>query len=106
MKSGSVLEADFQLAGGPSVLFDTVYVVLSDAGGSLLSKEAAAVVWVHDAFSHLKVIGSTASAQPLLDAAGVVSDAGILIGAKADASPTTATGGRIWEREVSIRTIY
>ena len=29
---GSLLEADFQLAGGPSVLFDAVYVALSEEG--------------------------------------------------------------------------
>jgi catalase len=40
---GKVIEADFQLAGGPSVLFDTVYVALSEAGAELLSTEAAAV---------------------------------------------------------------
>ncbi len=65
--NGDLIEADFQLAGGSSVLFDAVFVVLSDDAGTLLSTEAAAVAWVHDAFAHLKVIGAIAGAQALLD---------------------------------------
>ena len=103
---GSVLEADFQLAGGPSVLFDAVYVALSKDGASLLSTEAAAVAWVHDAFSHLKVIGATVGAQALLDAAGVVPDAGVLVAGEVTAFLDTAAKGRIYDREPSVRTIY
>ena len=103
---GKLLEADFQLAGGPSVLFDAVYVALSEAGAKMLSTEAAAVAWVHDAFAHLKVIGASAAAQPLLDAAGVVSDEGIFIGAESGAFLDKAAHGRIYDREPSVRTIY
>jgi catalase len=83
-----------------------VFVALSEDAGKLLSTEAAAVAWVHDAFSHLKVIGATAGAQPLLDAAGVTEDPGVLLGSKADAYLKTAASGRIWDREPSVRTIY
>ena len=69
---GTKIEADFQLAGGPSVLFDAVYIALSTGGAALLSKDSAAVSWVHDAFAHLKVIGAPSSSQALLDAAGVL----------------------------------
>ena len=103
---GKTLEADFQLAGGSSVLFDAVYVALSADGATTLSKEAAAVAWVHDAFAHLKVIGASTASQPLLTAAGVVPDAGVLTGVKADAYLTTAAQGRIYAREASVRTIY
>jgi catalase len=103
---GSLLEADFQLAGGPSVLFDAVYVALSDLGAQTLSSEAAAVAWVHDAFAHLKVIGATTASQPLLDAAGVTPDEGVLVGGETEAFLTTAADGRIYEREPSVRTIY
>jgi catalase len=106
MSNGSTLEADFQLAGGPSVLFDTVYVALSEGGAKMLSTEAAAVGWVHDAFAHLKVIGATPGAKALLDAAGVVADAGVVIGSDAGAYVTKAAGGRIWAREPSVRTLY
>ncbi len=103
---GQTLEADFQLAGGPSVLFDAVFVALSEDAGKLLSTEAAAVAWVHDAFAHLKVIGATAGAQMLLDAAGVVPDEGVLVGGDANAYLTAAAAGRIWDREPSVRTVF
>ena len=103
---GRLLEADFQLAGGSSVLFDAVYVALSEEGGKLLSTEAAAVAWVHDAFQHLKVIGATPGAQALLDAAGVVADAGVLVDSDAPAFITKAAGGRIFDREPTVRTVF
>ena len=103
---GSVLEADFQLAGGPSVLFDAVYVALSAESASLLSKESAAVAWVHDAFSHLKVIGASAGSQALLDAAGVVPDTGVLVSGEAKAFLEAAAKGRIYDREPNVRTIF
>ena len=109
LSDGSKIAADHQLAGGPSVLFDTVAVVASDAGVADLVKEAAAVAWVHDAFAHLKVIGHTASAQPLLDAAGVVADAGVVaLKGKGEASAfvDTAASGRVWDREPSVRAVF
>ncbi len=109
LDDGTKLAGDFQLAGGPSVLFDTVAVVASVDGVTALLGEAAAVGWVHDAFAHLKVIAHTAAAQPLMDAAGVEPDAGIVALAKAkDAASYAALagGGRIWAREASVRTVY
>jgi catalase len=103
---GKMLEADFQLAGGSSVLFDAVYVALSADGAKMLSTEAAAVAWVHDAFAHLKVIGATTEAQPLLEAAGVVADQGVLVGGKTAAYVTAAGQGRVYERESSVRTVF
>ncbi len=101
-----LIEGDFQLAGGSSVLFDTVFVAISADGAAALQKEAAAVAWVHDAFAHCKVIGATEAAQPLLDAAGVVPDEGVLIGTESDAFLATAAKGRIWDREPTVRTVY
>ena len=103
---GSMLEADFQLAGGPSVLFDTVFVAVSTEGAKMLAEEAAAVSWVHDAFAHLKVIGATAGAQSLLTMAGVMPDAGVLVGGGADAFLNRAAEGRIWEREMRVRRVF
>ena len=104
--NGNLIEADFQLAGGSSVLFDTVFIALSKEGGNILSKEAAAVAWVHDAFAHLKVLGANSEAKALLDAAGVVSDEGIKIGSDVGAFLTAASAGRIWVREPSVRTVF
>jgi len=106
---GAMIEADFQLAGGPSVLFDCVFLALSEDGAASLLNEAAAVSFVHDAFAHLKVIGATAGAQALLDKAGVVADAGIVMGKdgkKQDAFLNRAAEGRVWEREPLVRATY
>ncbi len=103
---GTLIRADFQLAGGPSVLFDAVYVALSSDGAAMLSKEAAAVAWVHDSFAHLKVLGATSDAQPLLTAAGIVVDAGVLTDAKPKTYLDKVATGRIYDREPSVRTQF
>jgi catalase len=103
---GELIEGDFQLAGGPSVLFDAVFLALSEGGVKSLAMEAAAVAWVHDAFAHCKVIGATDAARPLLDAAGVIPDEGVLIGKDAEKFVTAAANGRVWDREPKVRTIY
>jgi catalase len=101
-----LIEADFQLAGGSSVLFDAVFVALSEQGAKTLSTEAAAVAWVHDAFAHCKVIGATNEAQPLLNAAGVIPDEGIVMGTDTNLFLTTSAKGRVWQREPQVRTVY
>ena len=108
-KDGTVIPADFQLAGGPSVLFDCVFLALSSEGTATLLTEAAAVAFVHDGFAHLKVIGATPEAQPLLDKAGVSADEGVLIvnrGSTTSAFLERAALGRIWKREPAVRAIF
>jgi len=103
---GQFIAADLHLAGGPSVLFDTVYLALSAEGAQTLAAQPAAVGFVQDAFSHLKVIGHTAEAQVLLTKAGVLPDEGVVnAGAAPNASVfmTQATKGRIWAREAKVR---
>jgi catalase len=78
LKDGSSIAADGQLQGTPSVMVDAIAVVLSKEGTDLLLKEAAAVQFVMDAFGHLKAIGHTPEAKPLLDKAGVQPDAGVV----------------------------
>ena len=101
------LMADFQLAGGPSVLFDAVCLVLTKRAAEELAGEAAAVGFVHDAFAHLKVIGHTPDAAALLDKAGVVPDEGVVaLGNDAKGFLTQAAQGRIWAREPKVRKVY
>ena len=103
---GTQLEADFQLAGGPSVLFDAVFIAVSKVGAETLSKEAAASAWVHDAFAHLKVIGASSAATMLLQKAGVVADAGVLVGGDISAYLKQAAAGRLYDREPSVRAVF
>jgi catalase len=104
LDDGSSLEADGQLAGTPSVVFDAIAVVLSEAGGALLSREAAAVDFVRDAFGHLKAIAADQGGQALLRTAGIEADPGVC-----DASDMraflAAARTRQWEREPSVRTL-
>ncbi len=106
--SGRTLAADHDLQGGPSVLFDAVAVVASADGTTMLQHDQRAVAWVHDAFQHLKVIGHSAAALPLLNQAGVMPDDGIvnLDRAGVSAFGAAAARGRIWPREPLVRTMF
>ena len=83
LAGGTMMKADGQLAGTPSQTVDAIAVIVSSAGCAALMKEGAAVQFVMDAFGHLKAIGATAAAKPLLDKAGVEPDRGVTdLGAK------------------------
>ena len=101
---GKKIAADFQLAGGPSVLFDAVGVVTGKAGADVLAQLEAAVSFVHDAFSHRKVIAGSKEAQSLMAKAGVVPDEGVIDITSKDVTQfiDMAKKGRNWERAVRI----
>ena len=100
----SRLKVDGQLAGTPSVMFDALAIILSADAAAALTREAAAVDFVRDAFGHLKAIAADGGAQQLLKKAGVVKDEGIL-----DADDIqrfmAAARTRQWAREKSVRTL-
>jgi catalase len=100
LSDGTLLPADGQLAGTPSVMVDAIALILSKDGCAALLKEASAVQFVMDAFGHLKAIGHTPEAQPLLDKAGVVADAGVVA---LDEGFVTAAATRYWDREPGVR---
>jgi catalase len=107
---GEHVPADFALPGGPSVLFDAVVLAPSREGAELLAKESAALDFVRDAYAHLKIIGHTGSAAPLLTAAGLsdAADSGLVVmdGEKGIAGfLQSAAKLRIWEREPKVRVI-
>ncbi len=106
--NGQLVDADYQLAGGPSVLFDAVAIVAGPSGAPGLMREAAAVAFVHDAYAHLKVIGATDAATGLLKQAGVnAGDPGVisLSATSSDSFVDAAKHGRIWSREASVRQV-
>jgi catalase len=106
--NGAAIAVDHSLSGAPSVLFDTVLILAStDAIGELV-REAAAVNWVRDAFGHLKVIGYSPEAAPLMEAAGADPDDGVVLLEGKNAAKTfirSAKQGRRWEREPTLRSI-
>ena len=104
LADGSMLAADGQLAGTPSVLFDAVAVILSEKGAKALSSEGAAIDFVRDAFGHLKAIAVDKGGRALLTMANVGQDAGVVDANDKDAF-IAAAKTRQWEREKSIRTL-
>jgi len=102
LADGSRMKADGQLAGSPSQIFDAVAIVLSKEGCAALLKEAAAIQFAMDAFGHLKAIGASAAAKPLLDKAGVEPDEGVT---DLGAAFVKAAATRFYDREPKIRTL-
>ena len=104
LSDGSLLAADGQLAGTPSVLFDAVAVILSEEGAQALSMESAAIDFVRDAFGHLKAIAADKGGQALLRKANIGSDAGVVEANDKEAFIAAAMT-RQWDREKSVRTL-
>ncbi len=104
LAGGSMMSADGQLAGMPSVLFDAVAVILSEGGAKALSLESAAVDFVRDAFGHLKAIAADEGAKLLLKAANIGKDGGVVSASEENAF-ITAAKTRQWNREKSVRVL-
>jgi len=102
LDDGKVLPAQQMVGGGPSVLYDAVAVVVSEAGAAELAALPAARDFVTDAHAHAKVVGHTSAAIALFEAAGIteldggyvpLADAG-----NAKALVTACRALRFWER--------
>ncbi|MCL5073747.1 MAG: catalase HPII, partial [Actinobacteria bacterium] len=104
LDSGSIMAADGQLAGNPSVLFDAVAVILPEKGAKTLSTESSAIDFVRDAYGHLKAIAVDMGGKALLKTANVEQDEGV-IDAKDEAAFIDAAKTRQWEREKFVRTL-
>ena len=63
---GSTIEANQNIGGGPSVLYDAVALLVSKEGADMLANEPAARDFVADAFAHSKFVGYSAAAKPIL----------------------------------------
>lgn len=104
LDDGTMVEAKQKIDGGPSVLYDAVALVVSEAGARTLAKDKTALDFVNDAFAHGKFIGHTAAATPLFQKAGVEqADDGIILLETPDDVPEflLACGQlRMWDREI------
>ena len=63
---GSLIEAQQRIDGGPSVLYDSVALLVSPGGAAMLQNEASVRDFIADAFAHCKFIAYVESAKPLL----------------------------------------
>ena len=106
LDDGTKVAAKQKIDGGPSVLYDAVAVLPSDAGVAMLAKDATAKDFVADAFAHCKFIGHNSAADILFEAAGVTErDEGFI--ALAEAKDAKAFIGqcrelRFWPRELNV----
>ena len=102
LSDGAVLDADGQLAGTPSVMFDAIAVVLSKAVAKVLGQDDAAKAFVRDAFAHLKAIAVDGGGRILLEASSVEPDAGV-VNASEPTQFLELAKTRHWGREASAR---
>ena len=102
LADGSMLPADGQLAGTPSVLFDAVAIIVSDDGAKMLANESAAIDFVRDAFGHLKAIAVDTGGQALLAAAKITPDDGVIDAGSLEVF-IAAAKRRLWSREKAVR---
>jgi catalase len=103
---GTMVAAQQMIDGGPSVLYDAVALLVSDAGAGKLAKHAPARDFVADAFAHCKFIGYSDAASDLLEKAGVTLDEGIVaLNGKGDVEAFVEALGalRIWSREKNVK---
>jgi catalase len=70
----SLVTADQQVDGAPSVLYDAVAVIASPGGARALATNPTARDFLADAYAHCKFIGYTSGAAPLFDATGLELD--------------------------------
>ena len=104
---GSFIEADEQVDGGPSVLFDAVALLPSLAGATELAGRASAKDFVNDAFAHCKFIAHTSAAEVLFAKAGVADDMDegfVSLSSAKDATTfvEACRAIRLWAREMKV----
>jgi catalase len=104
---GAALDVGQKIGGGPSVLYDAVALLPTEAGVADLTQNPGAKDFVSDAFAHCKFIGFSESAIPLLDAVGITpaADDGIgLLAANGDAAGFVerCRDLRFWDRELQL----
>ncbi|MBA3447324.1 MAG: catalase [Pseudaminobacter sp.] len=101
---GSRIEGNHNIDGGPSVLFDAVVLLTSQAGAEKMAHHPAALDFVTDAFAHCKFIGYVQGAMPLFEKTnlvGMMDDGFVALGGARDIGGFVKTCRklRFWERE-------
>ena len=103
---GTWIEAHEKIDGAPSVVFDAVALLVSKEGVEFLALEPAARDFVSDAFAHMKFIGYTDAAIPLVEGAGALKDDGVLPldgPSDVDAFIQACRSLRFWLRETKLK---
>jgi catalase len=105
LSDGSILAADGQLAGTPSLVFDAVALVLDNAAAARMCRDPAARDFVGNAYAHLKAIAYSADSKVLLEKCGISdaqADPGVVKADEVEAF-IAAASTRQWEREAKMQ---
>jgi catalase len=108
-EGGGTLPVDFSLLTVGSVLFDAVFVPGGSRSTSGLAGDAAAVLFVREAYKHCKAIAASGTGVALVEAAGVDTK-DVLTRRDADGQLAAAfvkaiARHRDWSREAKARTV-
>lgn len=74
LNNGILISADQNIEGGPSVLYDAVAILTSNAGTKILMKRPAARDFIADAFAHFKFIAYGKEVAPIFQKIGLEED--------------------------------
>lgn len=104
LNDGTLISANQNIEGGPSVLYDAVAILTSPAGTKVLMKKPAARDFIADAFAHFKFIAYDKAVEPLFQKMGLTEDLDkgcILLKDKATTKEFIKHCGqlRFWQRE-------
>jgi catalase len=104
LSDGKMMEADEKIDGGPSVVYDAVAVVMSEASAKRYNADKPSIDFVNDAFAHAKFVAYVPEVKPLFESAGVWNwmDEGFVdVSAPAAAKTFIKKCGqvRFWDRE-------
>lgn len=104
LDNGTIVPANQNIEGGPSVLYDAVAILTSDAGTKTLMKTPAARDFIANAFNHFKFIAYVQEVEPLLKALGITDDLDegcVLLKEKSSIESFIEQCGklRFWQRE-------
>ena len=108
---GTWIEADEKIDGAPSVVFDAVALLVSEAGAEILVNESTARDFIADAFAHLKFIAYVDAALPLMERAGIdeedIDDGCIELstGKSAKTFVEACRKLRFWERSAAVKQV-
>jgi catalase len=69
--NGEIVEADQVINGGPSVLYDAIVLLTTNEGAKNFAEIPEAKDFVSDAYAHMKYIGFSDKATPLIEATGL-----------------------------------
>ncbi len=80
LNNGRWIEAQQNIDGGPSVLYDAIVLLVSKDGAQTIANEQVVKNFINDAFYHFKFLAYVEEATLLLEKAGINTlDAGCIL---------------------------